>query len=228
MSWQGIFLSIGLMVGAFPAVALTAEVEAGMDLPVQMIGAKMRFNINDHFFGVGGMGFTSASMAQLLADSSYTFGQTSKETSEVLGASLEKSLYLNLQLGYDFKRSGGWYIMGGYSVFLNGGGHASGNEIEGLVGRDLVAITASQNAHVESNVHNLTAHLGYSWFFDMFAFYWEFGLVKPVYATSKVILSESVNSAVLDEEDQVVKDMDSAWTGDIWIYTTGFWISYNF
>lgn len=222
-----LLLSLGLFLPG-GALGLTAEIEAGVELPVTMIGAKLRFNFSDHLFGLGGLGFTPTSFAQLIGDEAYALGRINKEESSMVGAALSESLYLEARVGYDFTRTGGLYITGGYSLFFNGGGDVSGLDVETALGKNLSTITTNQNVHVEANLHNLNVHLGYSWFFDQFACYLEGGMIKPLFATSKSVLSDSVNATVFDEEAQVNEALDSILSGDLWIFTAGFWVSYNF
>ena len=208
--------------------AMTAEIEAGMELPVSLAGAQLRLNFSKHLFGVAGIGYTPSTVTNLLAEESYLFGQMNRDESVIVGAALEKALYLDFRLGYDFDRDGGIYIQGGYSAFINGGGSVSGGDVEGALNLDLSSVTEVQTVHVESNIYNVTMHIGYSWFFERYSVYLEGGLIKPIFASSLSETSPIASLSALTDEAKIVDKLDSLFVSDHWIITSGIWISYNF
>lgn len=207
------------------------EAQIGTEVPV---GFELRGKINfpSSWYGIIGLGMAPKFMTEAYGSMSSELGFHGKKTSQLISAAIANNVIMDFRLGYEFGgNSNGVYVDFGYAFSAGKGSESTMDIVEGALNADFYGVPQTAIPTVSSTVHNLVAHIGYTYrLSNSLILAFEGGVVKPLASTSEVSFDRTVVSTY--SEDIIDKEVDKYLSGvyldEMVVPTLSLWMSYLF
>ena len=204
------------------------EAEFGVELPVYF-GANIKTSINRNLYARFGAGVTNEFFLSGLHWYSPKLGKINRAQTSLVAGSLVNNPYVDVRLGYRKNRFQGLFAELGWSFMAGGREEMKTKDLKPAIQRSSLNEDVESLYKLESNIHNVTGHAGYTFSLSKkMGLSVELGVIKPIYADVNVdygnIAFAGIDKAKAQKED--AEKIQKIFEKKVWIITGSLWVSY--